>query len=253
MNLSIADLYANTIDICEIYEALHFSIPAIVYWVYLCSGTLFPERKRMDDVAINHVVKAESSLWSPEWGLKGIIDTVCNVHTNPLNKDLPFEFKTGSEDGISHGAQITLYSLLLSQFQNEEDFVLYTPSPPSGYLVYLKSPSFTETESRGYNDSQYQAIKMELETGKKSPYVTQILIQAKNRAEALVIGADKRVSLNIKPQTINTTHVKALLMRRNLIVSYLERERRRCQKQSSLTEIDNDIEDLVRLNYGGDE
>lgn len=245
MNLSIADVYANTIDICEIYEALHFSIPAIIYWVYLCSGTLFPERKRIDSISINHVVKAESSLWSPEWGLKGIIDTVCNVHTGPLDKDLPFEFKTGSEDGISHGAQITLYSLLLSQFHDKEDFVLYAPSPPSGFLVYLKSPPFTETESRGYDDSQYQAIKLELETGKKSPYVTDILIQAKKRAEALVMGADKRVSLNIKTQTINTTHVRALLMRRNLIVSYLERERKRCQQQSSLSEKDTDIEDLV--------
>lgn len=245
--MSINDIYANTIDICEIYEALHNSIPAIIYWVYMCSGKLFPEFARVREVPIDHVVKAENAVWSPQWGMKGVVDTICDVELNGIHYDIPFEFKTGKEDSISHGAQVTLYSLLLSQFNQNEDFILYTPSRLSGYLVYIKSPS--DSPSEGYSETQYAEVKNELENGKRGPSIVQYLREIKNQAEAIVQGTGKNSHLQLKPQRLNTTHLRALLMRRNLIVSYHQRERRNRKKVIKAFEEGKggvcDIEDLV--------
>lgn len=252
---SINDIYANTIDICEIYEAMHRSIPAIIYWIYTCSGSTFSEMQCVKELPIHHVVKAESTLWSPEWGLKGIIDTICNMQLNGKNTDIPFEIKTGKEDPISHGVQISLYSILLSQMNEQEDFVLYSPSQTTGYLVYVKSP-FSPPEG-GYMESQYNEIKQEMERGTRGNYITQLMNEVKKKAEALVMGWEKNTTLNCKAQKLNEYHLRSLIMRRNLIVSYLERERRNRKQVIKAYDANNnafgDIEDIVSLSFESDE
>jgi DNA replication ATP-dependent helicase Dna2 len=79
------------------------------------------EARRGDSVTmcINKLLDVEEHVWAPKYGLKGNIDATVQVimQENGEEKTLtvPFEVKTGKNTtSISHRAQTTLYTLLLS-------------------------------------------------------------------------------------------------------------------------------------------
>ncbi|ORX51721.1 Dna2-domain-containing protein [Hesseltinella vesiculosa] len=67
-------------------------------------------------VAIRGVLDIEEHVWSPAYGLKGMVDATIELMLAPSNKILtiPFELKTGKTNRlITHRAQTVLYTLLL--------------------------------------------------------------------------------------------------------------------------------------------
>lgn len=69
------------------------------------------------NVAFSKILDVEEHLWSPTFGLKGMIDVSVEMKMQPNAKVLtvPLELKTGkSTRFISHRAQTTLYTLLMS-------------------------------------------------------------------------------------------------------------------------------------------
>lgn len=69
------------------------------------------------NVAFSKILDVEEHLWSPTFGLKGMIDVSVEMKMQPNAKVLtvPLELKTGkSTRFISHRAQTTLYILLMS-------------------------------------------------------------------------------------------------------------------------------------------
>lgn len=70
-----------------------------------------------DTVAISRVLDIEEHLWSPTYGLKGMIDASVQLKLSPTNRVLtvPFELKTGRTSRfLSNRAQTILYTLLMS-------------------------------------------------------------------------------------------------------------------------------------------
>ncbi|KAJ1667443.1 DNA replication endonuclease-helicase Dna2 [Coemansia sp. RSA 1646] len=84
-------------------------------------------------MAISKVINMEENVWSPKFGLKGKIDlTVLAQYTCHGALIEPFELKTGRiTDNASHRAQLTLYTLLLSE--------RYDLDIRSGLLYYPRS------------------------------------------------------------------------------------------------------------------
>lgn len=67
-------------------------------------------------VAISRILDIEEHLWSPTFGLKGMIDASVEMKLSPNKKVLavPLELKTGKASRfISHRAQTMLYTLLM--------------------------------------------------------------------------------------------------------------------------------------------
>ncbi|KAI8382329.1 DNA replication factor Dna2-domain-containing protein, partial [Blakeslea trispora] len=91
-------------------------------------------------VAICKVLDIEEHLWSPTFGLKGMIDASVQLKLSPSNKVLtvPFELKTGKTSRfLTNRAQTLLYTLLMSD-RYDIDIkagVLYYSKTNSLYLV----------------------------------------------------------------------------------------------------------------------
>ena len=225
---SIEDIYRNNTDIKELYEGLHSSIPGILQWYQLCSHQL------ASTIKVKRILKTEDVIWCPEWGLKGIIDVSCKVTVDSQELQIPVEIKTGSEEPVSHNAQILLYSILLSQRDSQSDFILYRSQDLSGLLVYLKSDQIKEFNP--VNQSNYDEIKQELETGKRGNYIISILQYVKKQTEYLLNpylqspSSQPPSSISLKQQSISILHLRYLIMRRNLIVMYKEQEKSKMQK-----------------------
>ena len=175
---SIEEIYRNNTDIKELYEGLHSSIPGILQWYTLCSHQL------NSSIKVKQILKTEDVLWCPEWGLKGIIDVSCKVSVGSQEFLIPVEIKTGSEEPVSHNAQILLYSILLSQRDTQSDFILCRTQSISGLLVYLKSEQLKDFNP--VSQSSYNEIKQELETGKRGNYIISLLQYIKKQTEYLL-------------------------------------------------------------------
>ncbi|KAG1146031.1 hypothetical protein G6F37_003597 [Rhizopus arrhizus] len=93
-----------------------------------------------DTVAISRVLDIEEHLWSPTYGLKGMIDASVQLKLSPTNRVLtvPFELKTGRTSRfLSNRAQTILYTLLMSD-RYDIDIgagILYYSKTNSLYLV----------------------------------------------------------------------------------------------------------------------
>ena len=238
---SIEEVYRNNTDIKELYEGLHSSIPGILQWYTLCSQQL------NSSITVKRILKTEDVLWCPEWGLKGIIDVSCRVAMGLKESIIPVEIKTGSEEPVSHNAQILLYSILLSQRDSQSDFILYRPQDLSGLLVYLKSEQIKGFNS--VNQSDYNEIKQELETGKRGNYIISLLQNVKKQTEYLLKPSVQNpisrpdCPLSFRPQTMSISHLRYLIMRRNLIVTYKEQQQsilRQVIKKSLIRQSDRD-------------
>ena len=221
---SIEEIYRNNTDIKELYEGLHSSIPGILQWYTLCSHQL------NSSIKVKQILKTEDVLWCPEWGLKGIIDVSCKVSVGSQEFLIPVEIKTGSEEPVSHNAQILLYSILLSQRDTQSDFILCRTQSISGLLVYLKSEQLKDFNP--VSQSSYNEIKQELETGKRGNYIISLLQYIKKQTEYLLNPSLQNpitrppCQLSFNQQTISLHHLRYLIMRRNLIVTYKEQRQR---------------------------
>lgn len=69
-------------------------------------------------LCVNKLLDVEEKVWSPVYGLKGMIDATVQVvmHDGVKERTLtvPFELKTGKFPSAAHKAQTALYTLLLS-------------------------------------------------------------------------------------------------------------------------------------------
>ncbi|KAF1799088.1 DNA replication factor Dna2-domain-containing protein [Mucor lusitanicus] len=91
-------------------------------------------------VSICKVLDIEEHLWSPTFGLKGMVDASVQVRLSPTNKVLtvPFELKTGKVSRfITNRAQTLLYTLLMSDRYDVEigAGILYYSKVNSLYLI----------------------------------------------------------------------------------------------------------------------
>eukprot|EP00050_Salpingoeca_kvevrii_P020096 m.94370 g.94370 ORF g.94370 m.94370 type:complete len:1178 (+) comp8712_c0_seq8:100-3633(+) len=89
-----------------------------------------------DQIGISTVIDVEETIWSPKFGLKGIIDASVKLsaHSHPRALNVPLELKTGKPMGMGspeHRAQVILYTLLMSD--------RYAEHVNRGLLLYLKS------------------------------------------------------------------------------------------------------------------
>ncbi|KAI7899573.1 DNA replication factor Dna2-domain-containing protein [Cokeromyces recurvatus] len=91
-------------------------------------------------ISICKVLDIEEHLWSPTYGLKGMVDASVQLRLSPTNKILtvPFELKTGKASRfLTNRAQTLLYTLLMSD-RYDIDIgagVLYYSKTNSLYLV----------------------------------------------------------------------------------------------------------------------
>ncbi|KAI8882764.1 Dna2-domain-containing protein [Backusella circina FSU 941] len=88
-------------------------------------------------LSINNVLDIEEHLWSPTYGMKGMIDASIQIKMSPSNRVIavPFELKTGkSSKFLTHRAQTLLYTLLMSD--------RYDIDIEAGVLYYSKDNTF---------------------------------------------------------------------------------------------------------------
>lgn len=69
-------------------------------------------------MSVNKLLEVEEKLWSPTYGLKGMVDATVQVSMKDDGGErtltVPFEIKTGKFSNAAHKAQTALYTLLLS-------------------------------------------------------------------------------------------------------------------------------------------
>jgi CRISPR/Cas system-associated exonuclease Cas4 (RecB family) len=78
-------------------------------------------------ISICNVLDIEEHLWSPTYGLKGMVDASVQLRLSPTNKVLtvPFELKTGKASRfVTNRAQTLLYTLLMSDRYGKKTFVI---------------------------------------------------------------------------------------------------------------------------------
>ncbi|KAJ3182151.1 Tripartite DNA replication factor [Gaertneriomyces sp. JEL0708] len=96
-------------------------------------------------IRIGKVLDIEESIWSPAYGIKGMVDATVQLQLprgtgKPRTVVAPLEFKTGRNAAVvSHRAQTTLYTLLLND-RYDVDVAL-------GYLYYLETGELSEIPS----------------------------------------------------------------------------------------------------------
>eukprot|EP01135_Chromosphaera_perkinsii_P003490 Nk52_evm16s245 gene=Nk52_evmTU16s245 len=130
-------------------------IPMIQKWkeLYLCQTPREGTEVNMDDlngptnhrISISEVVDIEENIWSPRFGMRGIVDVSAEVTIHDVSKHLtqntfakrvvPFELKTGKmytdRGSAAHRAQVIMYCLMLGDRAGGDI--------SSGLLFYLKT------------------------------------------------------------------------------------------------------------------
>ncbi|KAJ4428147.1 hypothetical protein ANN_24162, partial [Periplaneta americana] len=95
------------------------------------------------DGIITAIQDIEENIWAPKLGLKGKVDVTVEVKVNRqqrnITKNMPLELKTGrSSFSAEHKGQVTLYTMMMSQFGNEVD---------AGLLLYLRDGIMQEVKA----------------------------------------------------------------------------------------------------------
>lgn len=128
---SLEDLYTLDVDEKTTLEALNQYVESIHEFGSMFVGNEPKPKARVssdkgpdaakalgcETVAISKVLDIEEHLWSPTYGLKGMIDASVQLKMSPINRVLtvPFELKTGkSSKFLTNRAQTVLYTLLMS-------------------------------------------------------------------------------------------------------------------------------------------
>eukprot|EP01018_Ginkgo_biloba_P039983 Gb_09620 [translate_table: standard] len=142
----IDSLYATGGDEKEAYTKLIGAIPTILNWINSFRQNSVSSMPTVDfgrkdgekQLSISEVLDIEEMVWSPKYGLKGMVDASVQVNCDThgyVTKDLimPLEFKTGKgttgQAAMEHRAQVILYTLLMSD--------RYLQNVSSGLLYYL--------------------------------------------------------------------------------------------------------------------
>jgi DNA replication ATP-dependent helicase Dna2 len=119
------------------YEELASSIPLIISWYE--NNCTRPNRNAAKPFRIVKPVEIEERIWSPKYGVKGNIDATVQVdYSNNVSgaKIVPLELKTGKNQSISHRAQTTIYTLMMSG--------RYSETVDNGLLAYLQTGETTQ-------------------------------------------------------------------------------------------------------------
>lgn len=140
------DLYAAGVSQAEAHAMLMGAVPGILEWLQCMvsvsavgTGGAVRDGKSIRNVEVFAVRDIEESVWSPVFGLKGKIDATVELGTSENGEKgsgvlTPLELKTGSAKGLaglSHRAQVALYTLLMSD--------RYDQSITAGLLTYIRS------------------------------------------------------------------------------------------------------------------
>ncbi|GLJ43384.1 hypothetical protein SUGI_0901420 [Cryptomeria japonica] len=142
----IDSIYATGGNEVEIYTKLIGAIPTILNWIdtFKCKSIStmptidFGRKGGEKQLSVSEVVDIEEMVWSPKYGLKGMIDASLRVKFDshgslPEQVIMPLEFKTGrgttGQAAMEHRAQVILYTLLMSD--------RYMQDIGSGLLYYL--------------------------------------------------------------------------------------------------------------------
>lgn len=69
-------------------------------------------------MSVNKLLEVEEKIWSPKYGLKGMIDATVQIalrdNQGERTLTVPLEVKTGKNSSAAHKAQTALYTLLCS-------------------------------------------------------------------------------------------------------------------------------------------
>ncbi|GJD09930.1 DNA replication ATP-dependent helicase/nuclease DNA2 [Galdieria sulphuraria] len=129
VDAELENLYELSADDQLVRSLLQALVPQIVKWLEISivksDSSLKMECYGMGNMKADQIrmIKAESveeTIWSPIWGLKGKIDAIFQIEIEKNQvQQVPFELKTITEHhsltpSIAHRAQLLLYSLLLS-------------------------------------------------------------------------------------------------------------------------------------------
>ena len=160
------DLRKSVIDVCrdhaaqlcevgmsdtEAYERLCEGLPSVRAWADTFMPTKGPggrgagrmggpvqfggDRGQPPLLHVERVVDIEEAVWSPSWGLKGLVDASVEVSSSAdqyaRKVHMPLEVKTGKDSmgNLSHRAQVMLYCLLLGEARGadvSEGMLYYT-------------------------------------------------------------------------------------------------------------------------------
>ncbi|CAM6033109.1 unnamed protein product [Sphagnum compactum] len=164
----------------EALEKLIDSIPTILGWLHqFCrplpllgsSGVEFSRTEGNQPLSIPEVVDIEEMVWSPKYGLKGMIDASVQVKLGHSNTIMPLELKTGKgttgQAALEHRAQVILYTLLMSD--------RYMQDVGAGLLFYLHT---NQTQGVGVRHADLAGIMIrrnDLATNLLSASSTQLL------------------------------------------------------------------------------
>ncbi|KAJ3163715.1 Tripartite DNA replication factor [Geranomyces michiganensis] len=108
--------------------------PDAVLQTSACTGN---DAHKKTTICINKILDIEENIWSPTYGVKGMIDASVQVQVRqgtgrPKTLATPFEFKTGRSTAVvAHRAQTILYTLMMSE--------RYGVSVASGLLYYMRA------------------------------------------------------------------------------------------------------------------
>lgn len=137
----IQDIYAADMHETQARKLLMSSVPGILSWATTFLGPRanapVTDSRKIRHVAVPAVHDIEELVWSPIFGLKGKFDAsveLRNAESPTASACIaPLELKTGSSRGnagISHYAQVVLYTLLMSD--------RYGMSVKRGLLSYIR-------------------------------------------------------------------------------------------------------------------
>lgn len=136
-----ATLYQLDLKSKDALTVLHDAIPMVLDWYNKFFRSSPAPLKRpssrlsADNVKVTHVQDIEELVWSPCTGLKGKIDATVGIKRPDSEPSIGvMELKTGSSKGsaaLSHFAQVSLYTLLLSD--------RYETTVTDGLLSYIPS------------------------------------------------------------------------------------------------------------------
>ncbi|KAL3693543.1 hypothetical protein R1sor_007194 [Riccia sorocarpa] len=141
---NVEGLYATGVPEREALSKLVAAIPTILTWWHQHVRTKVSTVQEVSapharqGVTVSQISDIEEMIWSPKYGLKGMIDASVTVKLNNLtlggeDRIVPLEFKTGKatsgQAGVEHRAQVILYTLLMSD--------RYMQPVDTGLLYYL--------------------------------------------------------------------------------------------------------------------
>lgn len=126
----------------QVKEQIMQHVPYVQEWckLYVSEGSAevkdFCQRMSHEKLSVREIVDVEENIWSPMFGLRGLIDVTLETCFQILDGSradvliTPMEIKTGAREQLEHRAQASLYTLLAND--------RYGVNTDSFLLVYSK-------------------------------------------------------------------------------------------------------------------